>query len=172
MARGMVVGEAITSQAQNEAFDEGYSRAFFSGQCRCGHDSSHHEQTRAGRCYFCEGTAEACKCLAFSKAPQRGRWVWDEQARKLVPADEYRAPERAVDAPILSGRFYENTATTDGVDIGSRQKHRAYMRDRGLAPADDFSPGYYDRIRKQSQEQHRKERRETIARRLYEIDKP
>jgi hypothetical protein len=136
MARGMVVGEAITSQANTKEFADGYERTF------------------------------------GDRKPQRGRWVWDEQARKLVPADEYVAPERAVDAPILSGRFYENTATTDGVDIGSRQKHRAYMRDRGLAPADDFSPGYYERIRKQSQEQHRKERREAIARRLYEIDKP
>jgi hypothetical protein len=106
------------------------------------------------------------------RKPQRGRWVWDEAQGRLVPADEYRAPERAVDAPILAGRFYENTCATDGSDIGSRTKHRQYMRDRGLASADDFSPSYYERIRKQTQEQHRKERRETIARRLYEIDKP
>lgn len=136
MARGMVVGEQIVSQAQTKAFDEGYERVF------------------------------------GDRKPQRGRWVWDEKAGKLVSADEYVPPERAVDAPILSGRFYENTSTTDGVDIGSRQKHRAYMRDRGLAPADDFSPGYYERVRKQAQEEHRRERRETIARRLYEIDKP
>jgi hypothetical protein len=136
MARGMVVGEAITSQANTQEFSEGYERTF------------------------------------GDRKPQRGRWVWDAAQGKLVSADEYQAPERAVDAPILSGRFYENTSTTDGVDIGSRQKHRAYMRDRGLAPADDFSPGYYERVRKQAQDEHRKERRETIARRLYEIDKP
>jgi hypothetical protein len=136
MARGMVVGEAIVSQANSEDFRSGYERTF------------------------------------GDRKPQRGRWVWDEAQGQLVPADEYRAPERAVDAPILAGRFYENTCATDGSDIGSRQKHRAYMKDRGLAPADDFSPGYYERVRTQAQEQHRKERREKIARRLYEIDKP
>jgi hypothetical protein len=136
MARGMVVGEAIVSQANSEDFRSGYERTF------------------------------------GDRKPQRGRWVWDEAQGRLVPADEYRAPERAVDAPILAGRFYENTCATDGADIGSRAKHRVYMRDRGLASADDFSPGYYERVRKDAQEQHRKERRETIARRLYEIDKP
>jgi hypothetical protein len=134
MARGMVVGEAIVSQANSEDFRSGYERTF------------------------------------GDRKPQRGRWVMTPDG--LVPADEYRAPERAIDAPILAGRFYENTCATDGSDIGSRTKHRAYMRDRGLASADDFSPGYYERVRKQAQAQHRKDRRETIARRLYEIDKP
>lgn len=47
--------------------------------------------------------------------------------------------KRALDAPILSGRFYENTKSPiDGADIGSRRKHQVYMRDRGLALADDF----------------------------------
>lgn len=104
------------------------------------------------------------------RKPQRGRWVATPDG--LVPADEYVAPERAADAPILSGRFYENVAATDGTDIGSRAKHRAYMKAHGLAPADDFSPAYYERVRKQAQEQHRRERREVIARRMYEIDKP
>jgi hypothetical protein len=67
------------------------------------------------------------------RKPQRGRFIYDPAQGKCVPADDYRAPERAADAPILSGRFYENTAATDGVDIGSRAKHRAYMKDRGRA---------------------------------------
>jgi hypothetical protein len=96
MARGTVVNEPVVSQANTEAFDEGYERVF-------GKD------------------------------------------RVVQP---------------------------DGSDIGSRTKHRAYMKERGLASADDFSPGYYERVRKQAQAQHRKDRRETIARRLYEIDKP
>jgi hypothetical protein len=105
------------------------------------------------------------------RKPQRGRFIYDPAQGKCVPADDYRAPERAADAPILSGRFYENTAATDGVDIGSRAKHRAYMKDRGLAPADDFSPGYYERIRKEAQEQTRKSRREALERKFYEISK-
>ena len=54
---------------------------------------------------------------------------------------EWRAP-RAVDAPIMAGRFYENTASPlDGTDIGSRQKHRDYMREKGLTTADDYVAG-------------------------------
>ena len=46
----------------------------------------------------------------------------------------------ALHAPINAGRFYENTASPiDGADIGSRRKHQTYMRERNLAPADDFS---------------------------------
>jgi hypothetical protein len=136
MARGTVVNEPVVSQANTEAFDEGYERVF-------GKD----------------------------RVVQPGRWIFDAQGH-AIPESEYRAPERAIDAPILAGRFYENTCATDGSDIGSRTKHRAYMKERGLASADDFSPGYYERVRKQAQAQHRKDRRETIARRLYEIDKP
>jgi len=72
------------------------------------------------------------------KKPTRGRWVYDEAQQKLVPADEYRAAERALDAPIMMDRFYENTFATDGTDIGSRRKRRDYMRAKGLADADDY----------------------------------
>lgn len=76
---------------------------------------------------------------------------------------------RAVDAPILTGRFYENTKTTDGVDIGSRRKHRTYMKDRGLAPADDYSPAFYENQKKSEQQADAKDRRETIARATWEV---
>ena len=46
----------------------------------------------------------------------------------------------ALNAPVLAGRFYENTRSPiDGADIGSRRKHQTYMRDRNLAPSSDFS---------------------------------
>jgi len=76
---------------------------------------------------------------------------------------------RAVDAPILTGRFYENTKTTEGVDIGSRRKHRVYMRDRGLAPTSDFSPQFYESQKKAEQLADKKDRRETIARATWEV---
>ena len=60
----------------------------------------------------------------------------------------------------------------EGVDIGSRRRHRQYMKDRGLAPADDFSPGYYDRLNRDRKREQKAERRETIARALYKMDKP
>jgi hypothetical protein len=106
------------------------------------------------------------------KAPQRGRWVYDVQLQRLVPADQYVPPSRALDAPILSGRFYEGARATDGADIGSRRKHRAYMKEHGLAPADDFSPRYYEGIKREREAATKKERREVLARKMYEIDKP
>lgn len=136
MARGMVNGEAIVSQAGTDEFREGYSRIY------------------------------------GDRKPQRGRWVWDEAAGKLVSAEDYVTPERAVSAPIMVDRFYEGVRATDGTDIGSRRKHRAYMKDRGLAPADDFSPSWYAKQHKDREQAVRKERREVIARKLYEIDKP
>lgn len=120
----MVVGEAVVSQAANDAYREGYERIF-------GKDHK----------------------------PQRGHWSFGEA----------EAPERAIDAPIMVDRFYENTKTVDGVDIGSRAKHRAYMKDRGLAPADDFSPGWYEAERRKTADQAKRERRETLERAFYEI---
>lgn len=85
----------------------------------------------------------------------------------------------ATNAPILSGRFYENTKAMDGTDIGSRKKHRDYMKATGLAMAGDYQQTW----QKQAERRGRvaagekgsvpsKTRREVIARKLYEIDKP
>ena len=42
-------------------------------------------------------------------------------------------------ANALAGdRHYEGLRAPDGTDIGSRTKHRDYMRSRGLTTADDF----------------------------------
>jgi hypothetical protein len=106
------------------------------------------------------------------RPPQRGRWVWDEQAQKLVRAEDYTPPQRAIDAPIMVDRFYENTKATDGTDIGSRRKHREYMRANNLAPADDFSPGWYAKLKAARERETKVSRREALGRALYKIDKP
>jgi hypothetical protein len=77
--------------------------------------------------------------------PVRGRWIYLADGTS-VRAEDYTPPaEEAVNAPIMAGRFYENTSTTTcddngkplKVDIGSRQRHREFMRQRGLTTADD-----------------------------------
>jgi hypothetical protein len=103
---------------------------------------------------------------------QRGRWIWDESVGRLVRAEDYVPQSRAIDGPVMVDRFYENTVSTDGVDIGSRRKHRAYMKERGLAPADDFSPGYYARLKKDQKRAQDAARRDTIARAVYQKFKP
>ena len=53
---------------------------------------------------------------------------------------DYELPPRSVtDAALWNDRSYAGLASTDGVAIDSRSKHRAYMRERGLTTADDFS---------------------------------
>ena len=42
-------------------------------------------------------------------------------------------------ANALAGdRHYDGLRATDGADISSRSKHRAYMRERGLTTTDDY----------------------------------
>ena len=103
------------------------------------------------------------------RKPVRGRWVYDEAQQKLVPADQYVAPERAVDAPILSGRFYENQKATDGEDIGSRRKHKEYMARHGVTAFSDYGPDWEARVRKQRDMDARKAKRERIERKFWEI---
>ena len=94
----------------------------------------------------------------------------------VVDLDYALEEKQALHAPILSGRFYENTAATDGVDIGSRKRHREYMKQRGLAMADDFKGEWAtaakerEAIRKGTND--RRERRETIERIIHQIHKP
>ena len=59
----------------------------------------------------------------------------------------YVAMERKLSVnPMFSGlanalagdRHYDGLRATDGTDISSRSKHRAYMKEKGLTTADDF----------------------------------
>ncbi len=135
MARGMVNGEAIVSQAQTRAFDDGWDR------------------------------------MKHENDGRRGRFVWDEKAKRLVPAAEYHAA-RAVDAPIMVDRFYEGAVATDGTDIGSRRKRNEYMRRAGVADASDYSPGWYENRRKDMKRDADRQRRETLERALFQQRKP
>lgn len=78
----------------------------------------------------------------------------------------------AINAGIMVGRFYENARTTEGVDIGSRAKHRNYMKEHGLSMFSDYAPDYYERQRKARWLQTKKDRRAVLERKMWEIDKP
>jgi hypothetical protein len=94
----------------------------------------------------------------------------------VVDLDYALEEKQALHAPILAGRFYENTAATDGVDIGSRKKHREYMKSRGLAMADDFKQTWGQDARNREAirkgQNDRRERREAIERTIHQIHKP
>lgn len=56
--------------------------------------------------------------------------------------EDYQAPLRN-DAGVLWGdRNYDGAQTTDGVDISTRTKHRAYMKATGLTLADDYKESW------------------------------
>lgn len=116
------------------------------------------------------------RTFGADRKPQRGRWVWDPDAKRLVDASTYQPPPQAVNAPILAGRFYENTAAIDGTDIGSRAKHRRYMKEHGLTIASDYTNQWKrdEEKRKAAREGHipSKTRREALERAMYRISKP
>jgi hypothetical protein len=120
---------------------------------------------------------EAHERIFGDKPIQRGRWVWDAERQELVPADHYIAPSHAKDAPIMAGRFYENTSATDGTDVSTRQKHRDYMRRNGLTTTDDYKQSWAQAQAKRDavREQYKMpsaSRREALARAMYRMDKP
>ena len=103
----------------------------------------------------------------------RGRFVWDETAKRLVPADEYRAQARALDAPIIADRIHEGTTFDDGErvrDIGSRRKRREFLREKGWEDATDASPEWRDgqvKAREREDDRSRRAAMERAARDLY-----
>lgn len=67
-----------------------------------------------------------CMCPSVSANPT-------PMQRFFTPAD----PVRALDA-LTSDAIYDGCRTLDGVDVSTRSKHRAYMREHGLTTADDY----------------------------------
>lgn len=138
----MLAVSDIKTKPQTKDFDEGYDRTF-----------------------------------GADRKPIRGSWVMDPVTKQLVPRGDYRREERAVDAPIMAGRFYEGTTTThcdeDGkvrvVDLGSRDRHRAYLKETGLAPGTDYSPEWYARKRAGDEAAAKKAGRAAVERAFHDI---
>lgn len=70
----------------------------------------------------------------------RRRWVYTEGGKPLpepveVSQDFQRYAERL---PVVTDLYMDGTVATDGTDIGTRAKRRAYMKERGLADAADY----------------------------------
>jgi hypothetical protein len=121
MARGTVVGEAVVSQANTDAYREAYDRSF------------------------------------GDRKPERGTWVWNREQQRMVPLGEHVPPPRALDAPIIADRIHEGTTFDDGErvrDLGSRRKRREFLRETGLAEANDYSRSYREQAFKQQQRDH------------------
>jgi hypothetical protein len=105
----------------------------------------------------------------------RRRYLYTQQGQPIPGGpieitEDWREPP-STSVGIMSGRFYENTGTIDGVDIGSRTKRNNYMRQNGLTDTSDYR-GEWKQAEKTREtirtgEYDRKARRETLARALY-----
>lgn len=85
-------------------------------------------------------------------------------------------PSLALNAPILSGRFYEDAPpATDGTPINSRARHREYMRVNGLAMESDYREHRQQKAKEReslfTDGGDHKARREAVARAAYEVEK-
>jgi hypothetical protein len=64
---------------------------------------------------------------------------------------DYQPDLRADSGALWGDRSYDGLKATDGTDIGSRSKHREYMRANNLATADDFK-GTWERAKKEREQ--------------------
>lgn len=101
---------------------------------------------------------------------ERGRFVWDARAGRLVRAEEYVAPA-SEDAKlhVFTDRHYEGTVSpVDGSDIGSRRRRRDHMRAHGLVDYDDAKSEAREKRKDHEKEQDRG-RHEALRRAVYEV---
>lgn len=64
------------------------------------------------------------------KAVTRGRFIWDDQKKELVPFDEYVQPESKTAYVLGDIQPYQSMAT--GEMIMGRRQHREHMKNHGL----------------------------------------
>lgn len=101
----------------------------------------------------------------------RRRYRQDPVTLELIEMTDDREPDRRVGDSVLWGdRHYDGMTTTDGVDISSRSKHRAYMKATGYTTYDDYK-GEMERRQTEREKYRRGERgsvsRDDIARIVY-----
>ncbi len=101
-------------------------------------------QTAAPSAEYDEGFE---RIFGKDRKPQRGRFVWSNEAQAMVEvgSDWTDAETRA---GLSEEEVYGKLQTADGVDISSRRKRRDYMRAQGVTDSSDFSPGWFERKRK------------------------
>jgi hypothetical protein len=92
----------------------------------------------------------------------RNGFVSVEDLGEDVPVEDGRVP-------VFTDRYMEGVRTTDGIDIGSRQKRRDYMRANGLADADDYSDDFRARVKAERAREDMAHLRETVGRTAYEV---
>lgn len=141
MARGMVVGEKIQSQAGNEQFRAGYDRA------------------------------------GLGKGPKDpGQFVWRDGKLRRTSEVEMDRTRMANRANVIVGRQYENVPSPRGDHIFTgRTDYNRYMKANNLTNASDYTETWAKAEKKRaegfSSAEQKRDRRDRIGRRLYEVSK-
>ena len=102
----------------------------------------------------------------------RRRYVWDDEAQQLVEVGaEWTDTPRGNAGPVTD-LYMDGTRATDGTDIGSRAKRRAYMKANNLADTDDFKETWARKAREREAIARGEDstRREAIARALHKLN--
>ena len=86
------------------------------------------------RCAKCGDTAELFRTISDYVANPLPLFHCGIPMERLITV----TPGRAIDHPCGSDRIYDGLKTLDGVDVSTKAKHRAYMKERGLTTADDY----------------------------------
>ena len=74
----------------------------------------------------------------------RRRFVQDRETLEFREVTlDYQPDPARTDAALWGDRHYDGLRATDGADIGTRSKHREYMRRNNLTTVDDFSGDYW-----------------------------
>jgi hypothetical protein len=138
--------------------------------------------TVVGECVVSQASTDSYRAghdaaLGEKKPGQRGRWIYDPQTKTLVRAEDYRPPPAKCGTQIIADRIHEGTTFHDGnrvVDIGSRAKRRAFMRENGVTEASDYSPQFREQAVKQREralDRRTESAAEAAARKLYHAGK-
>jgi putative FmdB family regulatory protein len=86
------------------------------------------------RCAACGTTAAVVQSIGeYCRAPNRPVCCAATMERVLSAVAGL-----AISNPLAGDRHYEGLASTDGVNIGSRSRHRQYMKDKGVTMASDY----------------------------------
>jgi hypothetical protein len=105
----------------------------------------------------------------------RRTWVQDPDTGELVPKEEY-IPKRHLNAHnlIMGDRHYDGLRATDGTDISTRAKHRAYMKANNLTTTDDFQSTWTREAQRRAEYykegKHGAIRREDVGRAIHDLE--
>ena len=100
----------------------------------------------------------------FRRNPETG------ELHAVEVTDDWTDAERRAPTPT-EALTYSNLQATDGTPIDSRRKHAEYMKRNNLALSSDFSEQTRQRDKVVAEQQESRERRETIGRALYTLEK-